>query len=140
MNTVFEQRFAFSLVVFCSHAAFWYWFFPFAIIFGKILTYDVTTTSNLLLVHSFMQFQLNCVRYVIFHSFWSEFFCSFAWFSFWSRVAYLTLKNDFLALKLTFLYLIQRDKVSWMCVTLNEGFLRAANRGSNYLYRFLIEL
>ena len=25
--------------------------------------YDVTTTSNLLFVHSFMQFQLNCVRH-----------------------------------------------------------------------------
>ena len=30
--------------------------------------YDVTTTSNLLFVHSFMQFQLNCVRDVIFYS------------------------------------------------------------------------
>ena len=29
---------------------------------------DVTTTSNLLFVHSFMQFQLNCVRDVIFRS------------------------------------------------------------------------
>ena len=28
--------------------------------------YDVTTTSNLLFVHSFMQFQLKCVRNVIF--------------------------------------------------------------------------
>ena len=30
--------------------------------------YDFTTTSNLLFVHSFMQFQVNCVRDVIFHS------------------------------------------------------------------------
>ena len=137
MNTVFEQRFAFSLVVFCSHAAFWCWFFPFAIIFGKILTYDVTTTSNLLLVHA-ISTELRALRH--FSLFLERVFCSFAWLSFWSHVAYLTLKNDFLALKLTFLYLIQRDKVSWMCVTLNEGYLRAANRGSNYLYRFLIEL
>ena len=36
--------------------------------------YDVTTTSNLLFVHSFMQFQLNYVRNVIFCSSWSEFF------------------------------------------------------------------
>ena len=36
--------------------------------------YDVTTTSNLLFVHSFMQFQLKCVRDVIFCSQWSEFF------------------------------------------------------------------
>ena len=27
--------------------------------------------------------------------------------------------------------LIQRDKVKWVCVTLNEGYLRSANRGSN---------
>ena len=31
-------------------------------------TYDVTTTSNLLFVHSFMQFHLKCVREVIFCS------------------------------------------------------------------------
>ena len=30
--------------------------------------YDFTTTSNLLFVHSFMQFQLKCVREVIFRS------------------------------------------------------------------------
>ena len=35
---------------------------------------DVTTTSNLPFVHSFMQFQLNCLRDVIFRSWWSEFF------------------------------------------------------------------
>ena len=29
--------------------------------------YDVTLTSNVLFVHSFMQFQLNCVLDVIFH-------------------------------------------------------------------------
>ena len=29
--------------------------------------------------------------------------------------------------------LIQRDKVRWMCVTLNKGYLRAANRGSKNL-------
>ena len=39
--------------------------------------YDVTTTSNLLFVHSFMQFELKCVCDVIFRSYWSEFFCSF---------------------------------------------------------------
>ena len=31
-------------------------------------------------------------------------FCSFAWSNFWSQVTYLTLKNDFLTLKLTFVY------------------------------------
>ena len=84
--------------------------------------YDVTTTSNLLFVHSFMQFQLNCVRDVIFRSWWSEFFCSFAWLIFWSHLTYLTLKNDFLTLKLTLFTLIQRDKVRWACFTLNEGY------------------
>ena len=64
-------------------------------------------------------------------------FCSFAWLNFWSHLTYLTLKNDFLILKLTFFTLIQREKVKWVCVTLNEGYLRAANRGSKNLYRFL---
>ena len=36
--------------------------------------------------------------------------------------------------------LIQRDKVKWMCVTLNEGYLRAANRGSKNVYRFIIKI
>ena len=36
--------------------------------------------------------------------------------------------------------LIQRDKVKWVCVTLNEGYLRSANRGSNNFYRFLIKI
>ena len=36
--------------------------------------YDVTTTSNLLFVHSFMQFQLKCVRDVIFRFFFERVF------------------------------------------------------------------
>ena len=36
--------------------------------------------------------------------------------------------------------LIQRDKVKWVCVTLNEGYLRSANRGSNNLYRLVIKM
>ena len=32
--------------------------------------------------------------------------------------------------------LIQRDKVKWVCVILNEDSLRAANRGSKNLYDF----
>ena len=32
--------------------------------------------------------------------------------------------------------LIQRDKVKWVCVTLNEGYLRSANRGSNNIQIF----
>ena len=34
----------------------------------------------------------------------ASFFCSFAWLKFWSRRTYLTLKNDFLTLKLTFIF------------------------------------
>ena len=36
--------------------------------------------------------------------------------------------------------LIQKDKVKWVCVTLNEDYWRAANRGSKKLYRFLIKI
>ena len=36
--------------------------------------------------------------------------------------------------------LIERDEVKWVCVTLNEGYLRAANTASNNLYRFLIKI
>ena len=38
------------------------------------------------------------------------------------------------------LNLIQRDQVKWVCVILNEGYLRAAKRGSKKLYRFLIKI
>ena len=60
-------------------------------------------TSKPLFVHSFMQFQLNCMCGVIFRSYWSEFFCSCSWLNFWSHLIYLTLKNDFLNLKLNFI-------------------------------------
>ena len=32
--------------------------------------------------------------------------------------------------------LIQRDKIKWVCVTLNEGYLRSAKRGTNNLHIF----
>ena len=53
-------------------------------------------------------------------------------------MTYLTLKNDFLTL--TFIYLIRREKFKEMCVTLNEGYLRAANRSISNLYAFLIKI
>ena len=56
-------------------------------------------------------------------------FFLFAWLKFWSHLTYLTHKNAFLTLKLTFIY-FNSEKVIWVCVTLNEGFLRAANKGS----------
>ena len=96
--------------------------------------YDVTTTSNLLFVHLFMQFHLKCVRDFIFVE--RVFFYSIAWFNFWSHLTYLTHKNDFelwnwLTLNFEISHslwnwllftLIQRDKVKWVCVTLNEGY------------------
>ena len=54
-------------------------------------------------------------------------------------MTYLTLKNHFVYLKATFLYLIQRDKVKWLYVALIEGRLRAAKKSSNNLNRFLIK-
>ena len=36
--------------------------------------YDIRTTSNLIFVHSEIQFQLDCVPDVVFHSWWSKFF------------------------------------------------------------------
>ena len=67
-------------------------------------------------------------------------FCSFAWFIFWSHLTYPTLKKDFLTLKLTFFTLTQRDKLKWVCVTLNEGYLTSANNSSSNFYRFLIKI
>ena len=67
----------------------------------------------------------------------------------WSLMKIVYLKNTWLASlsKMTsslwnwlLFSLIQRDKVKWACVTLNEGYLRAANRGSKNLYRFLIKI
>ena len=60
-----------------------------------------------------------------------RFFCSFAWLSFWSHLTYLPLSKMISSLWNWLLFtLIQRDKVKWVCVTLNEGYLRSANRGS----------
>ena len=67
-------------------------------------------------------------------------FCSFVWLCFCSHVTYLTLENDFLTLKLTFFTLIQTYMVKWVYITLIEDDLRAANKNSNKLYRFLIEI
>ena len=54
-------------------------------------------------------------------------------------LTYFTHKNVFLTLKLIFFTLNQRDKVKWVCVTLNEGYLRVANRGSKNVYKFLFK-
>ena len=87
------------------------------LLFRQDFCYD-HMTSQPLFVHSFMQFR-SCTFCSFVHakrtqiwiacvtSFFSfivaSFFCSFAWLNFWSRVTYLTLKNDFLTLKMTFL-------------------------------------
>ena len=87
--------------------------------------YDVTTTSNLLFVHA-ISTEVRAWRHFLLLV--DRVFCSF----------------DFYLLLFTFIWLlftlIQRDKVKWACVTLNEGWSRAANRGSNNLYRFLIKI
>ena len=51
-----------------------------------------------------------------------------------------SLLNDFLTLNLTFIFLRQGGKLRWVCVILIEGYLRAANRSSCNLYRFLIKI
>ena len=43
-------------------------------------------------------------------------------------------ENDF------FFTLIHRDKIKWVYITVIEGYLKAANRRSNKLYRFLIKI
>ena len=55
--------------------------------------------QTFLFVHSFMQIQLSCGLHIVFHSYNC---CSIAWNGFWSHVTYLTLKNDFPAIKWTF--------------------------------------
>ena len=87
--------------------------------------YDVTICFYVL---SFMQIRLNFAREVFFRFYWSEFFLFIRVKEFfWSYVTLLTLKNDFLSLKLT---LIQSDKIKWVCVTLIEVNLWAVNRSS----------
>ena len=64
---------------------------PFGIDFLMLLgAYDLTTASNLIFVYSFMLLQLNCVRDVIFHSYWVT--------------RDFSLKNGFCSLIMTFLY------------------------------------
>ena len=58
--------------------------------------YDVTTTSYLLFIHSFMQFQLNCVRDVI-----------LLHMIFLLYMTYLTVKVTYVALKMTYITLIE---------------------------------
>ena len=162
---MFEQKFAFSLVVFCSHAPISIWLLLFFLIFwigffnsrtatagaiiGLLLVFFLYRrhdfcydhmTSQPLFVHSFRQFQLNCMCDVIFRSQWSEFFCSCAWLNFWSHLTYSLSKMTFSLWNWLLFTLFQRDKVKWVCVTLTEGYLRAANRGSKNLYRFLIKI
>ena len=116
--------------------------------------YDVTTTSNLPFVHSIMQ-----VRVWRHNHFKSVFFIQSCSFTVACVTSYLSLSGaSFMFIRvIKFLvtrdlphskmtswlwnwFFLQRDKVKWMCVTLNEGYLRAAKRGSNNLYRFLIKI
>ena len=75
--------------------------------------YDVTTISNLLFVHSFIQFQLKCVCDVFFALSGASFFVHSRGWTFGHTLTYLTLKNDFLTLKLTF---IRFNSKSQLCL------------------------
>ena len=57
-KTVFEQKFAFSIVVFCSHAAFWHWFSVFFLQFKEFEFYWGADFFKGLFTH--------------FHDFWSQ--------------------------------------------------------------------
>ena len=101
--------------------------------------YDVTATSNLLFVHCSCNFNWSaCVTSFLLLV--ERVFCSIRVIKF---LVTLDLPHsqkwlpDWNWLLFT---LIQRDKVKWVCVTLNEGYLRAANRGSKNLYRFLFKI
>ena len=65
--------------------------------------YGVTTTSNLILFIRSCNFNWIACMTSFFTLIGWRFFLSYAWLSFWSHVTYLTLKNDFLTLKLTLL-------------------------------------
>ena len=80
-------------------------------------------------VQSLKQFQLKCVRDVLSQSYWSELVYSPDYFSGHTWLISLSKMTSSLW-NWVFFTLIQRDDVKWMCATLNEGYLRAANRGS----------
>ena len=71
-----------------------------------------------------------------FDSYWSKIFWSFAWLCFWSHLTCIAAKNNFLPRNLIFFTWIPSAMVKWMCVTLIQAYLRAANRRSKKLYRF----
>ena len=78
--------------------------------------YDVTITSNLLFVYLFMQFQLNCMRDVIFtHS--GESFLFILVIRFLVTLTYLTLKNDLVTLEIDFSLLQLKVIMSSECVS-----------------------
>ena len=66
----------------------------------------IVMTSNLPFVHSFMQFQLKCVRDVIFCPWWIEFFCVICVIKF--LVSYFAPKNGLLT-QMTFFTFNQKD-------------------------------
>ena len=66
-----------------------------------------------------MQFQLSAFVAFFFALSGAKFFF-IGVIKFYAHLIYLTLKNDFLTLKLILFTLIQRDKLKWMCVTLNK--------------------
>ena len=115
---LFEPNFLFLLVVFCSHAAFWHWFtvFFFFKFFDLIIVGNGFPNSLLVRFRSnllYSQWKIvelyvrTCPAMFVFISS-SRFLLrpydvtATFWLNFWSRVTYLTLKNNFLTLKWLF--------------------------------------
>ena len=96
----------------------------------------MTSKSLQIFVRSVKNFQLNCVREVIFHSYRSGFF-------YHSRDFLVTRDLPLFRKRLPhseieIILLIQRENVKWVLVTLI--YLGAAIRKSIKLYRFLIKM
>ena len=178
---LFVPNFHFSLVAFCSHAAFWHWFsvflskffrngFPNSLIVRSRSSFFVYSMKIFWIVRQDLSCYVFLFRRLDFcydHMTSQSAFCSFvhavstelrAWrhfsllsgasfFVFICVIKFLVTRDlphsqkwlhhfriDF------FFTLTQRDKVKWVYITLIEVYLRAANRSSNKLYRFLIKI
>ena len=80
---MFEQKFAFSLVVFCSHAAIWFWFLLFFQLFGFFGSdFFLNGFPNPFIVHSMPSFFV----WTKFSFLAGDFFCSHAVFWHWFSV------------------------------------------------------
>ena len=123
-----EPNFDFSLLVFlftCGILALIFCFFKYFYLICLKMVFPIHSLSVLGLVFLFCQ--LSVVR---------VFFCSFAWLNFWSHLTYLTLKMTYSLWNWLLFTFFQRDKVKSVCVTLNEGYWRAAKRQQKLIQIF----